>query len=284
MSRLHNSTSHTGGDLAAAAAGDSAGGAAPPQSVAQHQASGPPGAPLLSYNCHGGLAQGLANPRFAAKPFADPGPQGVPPSYEECTRQVLPRSAILDHLPTCGRPRGCSGRTAGVHRVAGGRRSRHRDNADNISYQSIGSARHSAASMRSWSACDSLGSTDTMHAAVLGPGAEAATYTNNNSSSGGGGGGSIASESTNVTLDTMSTLSSAAVSQAASCRALFGSRTSFDSSSLVTNEGAPLLEEAEEGIAAGEDCRTPDQVSQCTRDSEDAGTRDLRSPAFSLQE
>ncbi|XP_042232395.1 uncharacterized protein LOC121873144 [Homarus americanus] len=103
------------------------------------------------------------------------------------------------------------------HRVVvpGVRRSRHRDNPDNISYQSIGSARQSSStsrsmSMRSWSACDSLGSTDTV----------------------------AVSDSTNVTVDTQSSGGpSSGTSQAPSCRALAGSLASFDTSSLVNNEG-----------------------------------------------
>ncbi|KAG7162907.1 hypothetical protein Hamer_G001914 [Homarus americanus] len=65
-------------------------------------------------------------------------------------------------------------------------------------------------SMRSWSACDSLGSTDTV----------------------------AVSDSTNVTVDTQSSGGpSSGTSQAPSCRALAGSLASFDTSSLVNNEG-----------------------------------------------
>ncbi|MPC60261.1 hypothetical protein E2C01_054300 [Portunus trituberculatus] len=63
--------------------------------------------------------------------------------------------------------------------------------------------------MRSWSACDSLGSTDTVAAA---------------------------SDSTNVTVDTQSSGGASTGSQAPSCRALAGSLASFDTSSLVNNE------------------------------------------------
>ncbi|XP_066951483.1 uncharacterized protein [Macrobrachium rosenbergii] len=173
--------------------------------------------------------------------IAFPDEQGVPPSYEEAVRH---RPAVMfdthggnsngRYTPHAHRSRG--------HRVVvpsvSVRRSRHRDNPDNISYQSIGSARQSSStsrsmSMRSWSACDSLGSTDTV----------------------------AVSDSTNVTVDTQSGTSSNG-SQAPSCRALAGSLASFDTSSLVNNEGAPLLEEAE-----GDDgCehRTEDQFSLST--------------------
>ncbi|XP_050692400.1 uncharacterized protein LOC126983611 isoform X2 [Eriocheir sinensis] len=165
--------------------------------------------------------------RVALIAFPD---EGVPPTYEEAVRH---RPAILFEPPTAaGTGGGGAGRytphapRSRTHRVGvpgvvgvavGGRRSRHRDNPDNISYQSIGSARQSS----SWSACDSLGSTDTVAAA---------------------------SDSTNVTVDTQSSggvSTGSAPSQAPSCRALAGSLASFDTSSLVNNEGAPLLEEAE---------------------------------------
>lgn len=68
-------------------------------------------------------------------------------------------------------------------------------------------------SMRSWSACDSLGSTDTV----------------------------AVSDSTNVTVDTQSSGgTSSGASQAPSCRALAGSLASFDTSSQVNNEGKEM--------------------------------------------
>ncbi|KAK8378444.1 hypothetical protein O3P69_011150 [Scylla paramamosain] len=157
--------------------------------------------------------------------IAFPDEQGVPPTYEEAVRH---RPAIFEppggaggagrYTPHAPRSRAHRVGVPGVVGVAvGGRRSRHRDNPDNISYQSIGSARQSS-SMRSWSACDSLGSTDTVAAA---------------------------SDSTNVTVDTQSSGGASTGSQAPSCRALAGSLASFDTSSLVNNEGEPLLEEAE---------------------------------------
>ncbi|KAK7018696.1 hypothetical protein SK128_026495, partial [Halocaridina rubra] len=148
--------------------------------------------------------------RVALIPFPD---EGVPPSYEEAVRH---RPAVMFEAhggTNSGRYTPHSHRTRS-HRVVvpSVRRSRHRDNPDNISYQSIGSARHSSStsrsmSMRSWSACDSLGSTDTV----------------------------AVSDSTNVTVDTQSGTSSSG-SQAPSCRALAGSLASFDTSSLVNNE------------------------------------------------
>ncbi|CAL4063764.1 unnamed protein product, partial [Meganyctiphanes norvegica] len=176
--------------------------------------------------------------RVALIAFSD---EGVPPTYEEAVRH---RPAVMFENP------GSGGSGSRLHRsrahrgvVGGPRRTRHRDNPDNISYQSIGSTRQSSStsrsmSMRSWSACDSLGSTDTV----------------------------AVSDSTNVTVDTQSSGAASQSSHAPSCRALAGSLASFDTSSLVNNEGAPLLEEAEcEDLC---DPRADDQFSLSTRDSD----------------
>ncbi|XP_071537075.1 sushi domain-containing protein 4-like isoform X2 [Panulirus ornatus] len=199
--------------------------------------------------------------RVALIAFPD---ESVPPTYEEAVRH---RPAIMfePHGGTSGgRYTPHSHRSRG-HRVVvpGVRRSRHRDNPDNISYQSIGSARQSSStsrsmSMRSWSACDSLGSTDTV----------------------------AVSDSTNVTVDTQSSGgTSSGASQAPSCRALAGSLASFDTSSLVNNEGAPLLEEAE-GDDGCDHHRAEDQFSLSTRDSDSLkdNVSHTRSVTVSLQE
>ncbi|KAB7500242.1 CUB and sushi domain-containing protein 2, partial [Armadillidium nasatum] len=184
--------------------------------------------------------------------------QGVPPTYEEAVRQ---RPALFDHMTNMGRYGPPHNHRNRNHRVvvSGVRRPRHRDNPDNISYQSIGSARQSSGtsrsmSVRSWSACDSLGSSDTV----------------------------AISDSTNVTVDTMSSgATSGAGSQAPSCRGLAGSRASFDTSSLNNNEDAPLLEEAE-----GEELRSEDQYSlSSTRGDSDSLKDNISSNrSVSLQE
>nr|CAD7413214.1 unnamed protein product [Timema poppensis] len=79
------------------------------------------------------------------------------------------------------------------------------------------STSHSA-SLRSGSAGDSMGSTDTMAPSDV---------------------------STNVTLDTVSSHTCSSGSQTASCRAICGSLASFDTSSVLNTEGVPLLEESE---------------------------------------
>ncbi|XP_037783706.1 sushi, von Willebrand factor type A, EGF and pentraxin domain-containing protein 1-like [Penaeus monodon] len=198
--------------------------------------------------------------RVALIPFPD---EGVPPTYEEAVRH---RPAVMfePHGGNAGGRYTPHGHRSRGHRVVvpSVRRSRHRDNPDNISYQSIGSARQSSStsrsmSMRSWSACDSLGSTDTV----------------------------AVSDSTNVTVDTQSSGgTSSGASQAPSCRALAGSLASFDTSSQVNNEGAPLLEEAEGD--EGCDHRAEDQYSLSTRDSDSLkdNVSHTRSVTISLQE
>ncbi|KAK3851290.1 hypothetical protein Pcinc_042055, partial [Petrolisthes cinctipes] len=195
--------------------------------------------------------------RLALIAYPDELPQqGVPPTYEEAVRQRPAAVMFEPHGGSGGRYAPHGHRSRG-HRVVvpGVRRSRHRDNPDNISYQSIGSARQSS----SWSACDSLGSTDTV----------------------------AVSDSTNVTVETQSSggTSSSSASQAPSCRALAGSLASFDTSSLVNNEGAPLLEE-NEGDDGCEQRRTEDQYSLSTRDSDSIkdNVSHTRSVTVSLQE
>nr|CAD7578452.1 unnamed protein product [Timema californicum] len=84
-------------------------------------------------------------------------------------------------------------------------------------WEHLSSTSHSA-SLRSGSAGDSMGSTDTMAPSDV---------------------------STNVTLDTVSSHTCSSGSQTASCRAICGSLASFDTSSVLNTEGVPLLEESE---------------------------------------
>ncbi|XP_069169522.1 sushi domain-containing protein 4 isoform X2 [Procambarus clarkii] len=187
-----------------------------PKLVRLHNSGSGNDLPPVQHNCSPNASQPQPEhdpDRVALIAFPD---EGVPPTYEEAVRH---RPAIMfePHGGNAGSRYTPHNHRSRGHRVVvpGVRRSRHRDNPDNISYQSIGSARQSSStsrsmSMRSWSACDSLGSTDTV----------------------------AVSDSTNVTVDTQSSGgASSGTSQAPSCRALAGSLASFDTSSLVNNEG-----------------------------------------------
>ncbi|XP_022920570.2 sushi domain-containing protein 4-like isoform X1 [Onthophagus taurus] len=105
--------------------------------------------------------------------------------------------------------------SARIHRphwpLIAARRSRNSPNPDNIHVNRQGSFASHSASLRS----DPMGSTDTM---------------------------AVSENSTTVTLETVSSHSG---SQPASCRAHCGSLASFDTSSVLNNEGVPLLEENE---------------------------------------
>lgn len=235
-----------------------------PKLVRLHNSGSGGDLPPVQHNCPSNTSQPQPEhdpDRVALIAFPD---EGVPPTYEEAVRH---RPAIMfePHGSNAGGRFTPHNHRSRGHRVVvpGVRRSRHRDNPDNISYQSIGSARQSSStsrsmSMRSWSACDSLGSTDTV----------------------------AVSDSTNVTVDTQSSGgTSSGTSQAPSCRALAGSLASFDTSSLVNNEGAPLLEEAE-GDDGCDQHRTEDQFSLSTRDSDSLkdNVSHTRSVTVSLQE
>lgn len=171
----------------------------------------------VGVNNETGVLSGTLDPdRLALIAFAD-GMQGNGyqqlglPSYEEATRErssgpgsagllgYRPHRAHWTMLGASRRPRpsGPGQSPADVH----------------VTRQS--SCTSHTPSMRSGSAGDPMGSTDTMTPSEV---------------------------STNVTLDTVSSHSG---SQPASCRAICGSLASFDTSSALNNEGVPLLEENE---------------------------------------
>ncbi|XP_044750093.1 sushi, von Willebrand factor type A, EGF and pentraxin domain-containing protein 1-like [Coccinella septempunctata] len=124
------------------------------------------------------------------------------PTYDEAVRDRPPNYLSSGRLPP---------RPQWQHIT--GRRSRNSPNSDLLHSGRHGSFVSHTPSTRS--AGDSMGSTDTM---------------------------AISENSTNVTLDTVSSHSG---SQAPSCRAHCGSLASFDTSSVIITEDVPLLEESE---------------------------------------
>ncbi|CAH0561170.1 unnamed protein product [Brassicogethes aeneus] len=145
------------------------------------------------------------------------------PSYDEAVRRASAHAIPVSMMPGC--------RLSRPHWPSlANRRARNSPNPDLTSVTRHGSFASHSPSTRS--GVDSMGSTDTV---------------------------AISEGSTNITLDTASSHSG---SQPGSCRVHCGSLASFDTSSVVNTEDAPLLEESEleeiqvnlDNISAADNC------------------------------
>ncbi|XP_045480538.1 uncharacterized protein LOC123685028 isoform X1 [Harmonia axyridis] len=174
--------------------------------------------------------------RLALIAFADGmhGQRNSLPTYDEAVRDRPPNYSSSGRLPP---------RPHWQHIT--GRRNRNSPNSDMLHNGRHGSFVSHTPSTRS--AGDSMGSTDTV---------------------------AISENSTNVTLDTVSSYSG---SQAPSCRAHCGSLASFDTCSVIITEDVPLLEESElEEIPV---CDTISLIVECPTIQENASIKNSGSTA-----